>query len=105
MSRPTPLKEAVECWTGADPLEPMEIDLLGRNPQSETMPVLAHVMFCWVNDRGGVSQSITTPTGTTGYALENLQLKEKFPRKAVDGWQVEVLRAVASGLYMIGGVR
>jgi len=94
------LNTEVQVWTGADRWESMEIELLHR-----LNGTLAYVMFCSVNDRGGVSQSITTPTGNTGHALANLQLKEKFPRKAVDGWQVEVLRAVASGLYLIGGVR
>jgi hypothetical protein len=56
-------------------------------------------------DNGAVQASMSSLGVGSPLSLSNLQMSLPLPRKAVQGWQIELVEAVASGLYSIVEVR
>lgn len=56
-------------------------------------------------ERGTIGASMSQNGVGVAISLANLQMSLPFPGKAVHGWQIEVVEAVASGLYKILEVR
>jgi hypothetical protein len=81
--------------------EPVEIRVCSRRDPD----VAKYVLSAWRNEHGTVGSSLTDANGSTPQHLSNLQMKQPYPRKAVAGWQAELIDAVASGLYPILEVR
>lgn len=63
------------------------------------------VLTAWVNDAGIIGYSLVYRGHGTPEALSNLQSTEVFPRKAVSGWQAEVIAFAEAGLGSIIEVR
>ena len=81
-----------------DVTEPVEITLTKRDG---TKLVLLGVR----TDQGTVSCSLATASGSTNQALSNLQSKGTLPRKAVSGWQEELIVFAGAGLYPVTSYR
>lgn len=71
---------------------------------SERVPE-KYLFTLWVNDYGVICHSLDNGRGGVSQALSNLQLEKMIPKKAVIGWQSEVIEAVKSGLYRIESIR
>lgn len=78
--------------------EPVEIRLADRNG------TVRYVITGAVHANGLLSLVMTSPDGTVN-ALSNLQSKAMFPRKAVPGWQAELVDYATAGLYQVNEVR
>lgn len=93
-----------------------------RDKYDETTPVLApieirfkdgsmgnaYVLSAWVTHHGTVSHSLTLAAGGPPNAIENLmgmRTGPAYPRKAVPGWQAEMIAYAEAGLYEIDEIR
>lgn len=78
-----------------------------KMPVSEPIEVRTakDVLAAWVTPAGMICYSLTTLTGDTQQSLSNLQSKATFPRKAVPGWQDEVVAYVQAGLRAVTEIR
>jgi hypothetical protein len=82
--------------------EPIEIRLF--NPRLMPGGEL-YVLAASVSGSGLIQYGMTNNGCGVACSLSNLQPKGIFPKKAVSGWQVEVIEAAASGLYDVVKVR
>jgi hypothetical protein len=87
------------------PTEPVEVRLTRRSNRVDQAPVPPYVLSAWVTPSGMIDYSLTIGGAGMPESLSNLQSKATFPRKAVPGWQAEVIAFAAAGLYTIGEVR
>lgn len=79
-----------------EPIEIRTVDAMGNR----------YVLVAWLDaDTYTIGYDYVSASGSTPYALSNMQAKLTFPRKAVPGWQREVFNFVASGLGTIEEVR
>lgn len=86
-------------YTATTPTDtPVEIRISYRSGKVE-------VLSAWRTDAGTVGYSLTPASGSTPLALSNLQAKGTYPRKAVPGWQAEVVAYAKTGLGTVSEVR
>ena len=78
--------------------EPIEIRLMDHKGDLNYV-----VTGCVMNNRM-LAMSITNKSGTA-YSASTIQSTKTYPRKAVRGWQVELLEFVEAGLYAVMEVR
>lgn len=81
-----------------DVTEPVEITLTKRNGDKL-------ILLGVRTEEGLVRCSLTNASGGTAQSLSNLQSKGTYPRKAVKGWQAELVEFARAGLYTITQVR
>lgn len=79
-------------------LAPIEVRLTRARPG-------LYVLVCWVTPAGTVDYSLTINGSGQAEALSNLQSTGVFPRKAVAGWQADVLSFVEHSIYRVESVR
>jgi hypothetical protein len=58
-----------------------------------------------VTAAGTIRETLTTGTSDQSLALSNLQFTTVRPRKAVPGWQLEMVKALQGTLYEVCEVR
>ncbi len=64
-----------------------------------------HVLIAYRADNGTVGYDLTSPRSSYPESLSTLQSKGTFPRKAVPGWQLEVIAFARDGLGTITEIR
>lgn len=79
--------------------EAVEIRLSPSEWQNEV------VLIAVRTELGAIHASMSSLGVGPALSLSNLQMERPLPRKAVVGWQIELVKAVASGLYEIVEVR
>jgi hypothetical protein len=63
------------------------------------------VLTAWKAQNGTVGYSLSLGSGGVSEALSNLQSRQVFPRKAVPGWQREVIEFAKAGLGTVKEIR
>lgn len=89
-------------YTKSTPInEAVEVRLTLRNSNR------ALVLSAWLHEATGTVGYTLSQASGGGYneSLSNLQARATFPRKAVAGWQAEVVAFAASGIFDITEVR
>lgn len=91
-----------------------------RTEYDETTPVMApieirlhgnmndYVLTAWVTDHGTVAHSLTLAHGGPPNAIKNImdtRTGVTYPRKAVPGWQAEMVAYAKAGVYEITEIR
>lgn len=85
-------------YTTMTPIEePVEIRL--GKPSGRTL-----VLWAW-NDDGIIHARLSLEGNGMAESLTNLQAKAVFPRKAVMGWQKEVIEFAETSIYHVNEVR
>lgn len=65
-----------------------------------------HVLSAWLDTATGtIGYTFGPASGGIDESLSNIQAKIPYPRKAVPGWQTELLAFAASGTYTVTEVR
>ena len=64
-----------------------------------------HVLTAALTGNGLISYSFAAASGGVSLSLSNMQSKRAYPRKAVPGWQAEVVAFVKASLEKIEEIR
>ncbi len=86
--------------------EPIEITFTRHGRPNGTGPELVYVLVVWRTDHGTLAHYMDDGRGGLPQSLSNLQPKGPvFPKKAVPGWQAEVVAFAGACIYDVVRVR
>jgi hypothetical protein len=88
--------------------EPIEIRLdreHARNGNTIRPGATPYVLVAYRTERGTIGHDLSIGGAGQSEAMSNIQSKAVFPRKAVKGWQAEVVAFAEASLYKVVEVR
>lgn len=96
---------ATRKYTPTTPVgEPVEIRL-DRTPRAAVAHERQPYVLTAANHDGLISYNLSLAGDGFPHAMSNLQCKGTWPRKAIAGWQAEVVETAGTGIYRIAEIR